>query len=138
MRRGTIWSGRMRRILAVAITTWIISGISPFAQSGLPNPYRPVRGLADGGGPSIPGGDWAKFPGGREMGPPASVYVDIDGESIWAFIRCDETDPVPVANGGRFGLDCLRPDGKIKDMDTIFKFDAHGDVVKSFGRGMFI
>ena len=50
---------------------------SCFAQT--PNPYRPVKGLADGGGPSIPGGEWAKLPGGREMGPPASVQVDVDG-----------------------------------------------------------
>ena len=76
-----------------------------FAQGPTDNPYRPVRGLADGGGPSVPGGEWARLPGGREMGPPASVHIDIDGESIWAFIRCDETSPVPVARGGRFGID---------------------------------
>ena len=45
----------------------------------------------------LPGGDWARLPGGREMGPPASMHVDIDGESIWAFIRCDETNPVTLA-----------------------------------------
>ena len=77
------------------------------AQGPTDNPYRPVRGLADGGGPSVPGGEWARLPGGREMGPPASVHVDIDGESIWAFIRCDETSPLPVARGGRFGIDCM-------------------------------
>jgi sugar lactone lactonase YvrE len=72
------------------------------------------------------------------MGPPASVHVDVDGESIWAAIRCDETSPVPVAAGGRFGLDCLGSDNKIKNLDTVFKFDPKGNVVKSFGRGMFI
>jgi hypothetical protein len=72
------------------------------------------------------------------MGPPASVHVDIDGESIWAFIRCDETSPVPVARGGRFGVDCMLPDGKLKPHDTIYKFDSRGNVVKSFGAGMFI
>jgi DNA-binding beta-propeller fold protein YncE len=107
-------------------------------QSGLPNPYRPVKGLADGGGLMIPGGDWARLPGGREMGPPASMHVDIDGESIWAFIRCDETNPVTIANGGRFGIDCLDASGRIKNIDTIYKFDKNGDVVKSFGAGMFI
>ena len=109
-----------------------------FAQAPAANPYRPVRGLADGGGPSIPGGEWARLPGGREMGPPASVHVDVDGESIWAFIRCDETSPVPAGRGGRFGLDCMYPDGKLKPHDTIYKFDAKGNVVKSFGAGMFI
>ena len=86
----------------------------------------------------VPGGDWARLPGGREMGPPASMHVDIDGESIWAFIRCDETNPVTVANGGRFGIDCLDKNGRIKNIDTIYKFDAKGNVVKSFGAGMFI
>jgi len=72
------------------------------------------------------------------MGPPASVHVDIDGESIWAFIRCDETSPVPAARGGRFGLDCMFPDGKLKPHDTIYKFDPRGNVVRSFGAQMFI
>ena len=109
-----------------------------FAQAPASNPYRPVRGLADGGGPSVPGGEWARLPGGREMGPPASVHVDVDGESIWAFIRCDETSPVPAALGGRFGLDCMNPDGTLKPHDTIYKFDPKGNVVKSFGAQMFI
>lgn len=122
----------------LAIVALLVAGVEPSAQSVLPNPYRPVKGLADGGGPSVPGGDWARLPGGREMGPPASVHVDVDGESIWAFIRCDETSPVTVAAGGRFGIDCLGPDNKIKSIDTIFKFDSKGNVVKSFGRGMFI
>jgi sugar lactone lactonase YvrE len=122
----------------VAILALLATAVEPLAQSGLPNPYRPVRGLADGGGPSIPGGEWARLPGGREMGPPASVHVDVDGESIWALIRCDETSPVPVAAGGRFGIDCLGRDNKIKNIDTVFKFDPKGNVVKSFGSGMFI
>ena len=45
---------------------------------------------------------------------------------------------MPLASGGRFGIDCLGPDNKIKNIDTIFKFDAKGKVAKSFGRGMFI
>ena len=106
--------GLMALVAGVAI---LATSVVPFAQGGLPNPYRPVKGLADGGGPFVPGGDWARLPGGREMGPPASVHVDVDGESIWALIRCDETSPVPVAQGGRFGLDCLGPDNKIKNID---------------------
>ena len=58
----------------------LLAADAGFAQAPSSNPYRPVRGLADGGGPSIPGGEWARLPGGREMGPPASVHVDIDGE----------------------------------------------------------
>ena len=125
-------------LAVLSVIGLFVAGVRPLAQSGLPNPYRPVKGLADGGGLMVPGGDWARLPGGREMGPPASMHVDIDGESIWAFIRCDETNPVTVANGGRFGMDCLDTNGRMKNIDTIYKFDAKGNVVKSFGAGMFI
>src|SRR5947199_6752096 len=131
-------AGRLAVMSVLTLVALLLAGVEPFAQGGLPNPYRPVKGLADGGGPFVPGGEWARLPGGREMGPPASVHVDVDGESIWALIRCDETSPVPVAQGGRFGLDCLGPDNKIKNIDTVYKFDAKGNVVKSFGAGMFI
>src|SRR3989475_12354836 len=94
---------RIGWITSCAIVAFLAACIVPLAQGPADNPYRPVRGLADGGGPSVPGGEWARLPGGREMGPPASVHIDADGESIWAFIRCDETSPVPVARGGRFG-----------------------------------
>ena len=129
---------RVCRMALCGIAALLATDTMCFAQGPTDNPYRPVRGLADGGGPSIPGGEWARLPGGREMGPPASVHVDIDGESIWAFIRCDETSPVPVARGGRFGIDCMNADGTLKPHDTIYKFDPKGNVVKSFGAGMFI
>src|SRR5215203_5680440 len=129
---------RARSLGAMIVVALLIAVAIPFAQSALPNPYRPVKGLADGGGLMVPGGDWARLPGGRGMGPPASVHVDIDGESIWAFIRCDETSPLPVGRGGRFGIDCMLPDGKLKPHDTIYKFDPKGNVVKSFGAQMFI
>src|SRR5436305_2243134 len=108
-------AGRVGVMAAVAVAL-LATGLDSLAQSGLPNPYRPVRGLADGGGPFVPGGEWAS----RPAGPPASMYVDVDGESIWAVIRCDETSPVPLASGGRFGADCLGPDNQIKNVDTIF------------------
>src|ERR1700732_2351694 len=123
------------------IVALLATDVSCFAQAPADNPYRPVRGLADGGGPSIPGGEWARLPGGREMGPPAAVHVDVDGESIWALIRCDETSPVPAgANGagGRFGLDCMYPDGHLKPLDTIYRFNRDGKAKRSFGGGMFI
>ena len=104
---------RISMVAASVIAALFAASVDTLAQGGLPNPYRPVQGLADGGGPYVPGGGWAKLPGGRQMGPPASVDIDIDGESLWAIIRCDETSPVPLAQGGRFGIDCLTPEGKI-------------------------
>ena len=65
--------GRDGMKLLVGAACTIVAAAQLAAQSGLPNPYRPVQGLADGGGPSVPGGPWARLPNGREMGPPASV-----------------------------------------------------------------
>jgi hypothetical protein len=127
------------------VASLVAGAVVLIAQGPTDNPYRPVKGLANGGGPSIPGGEWAKLPSPsptsvKEMGPPAAVAVDSDGESIWAFIRCDETSPVPAGgtNGGRFGLDCMFPDGRLKPLDTIYKFEPSGKAVKSFAAGMFI
>src|SRR5689334_22820396 len=102
---------RIAALAAAILGASFLTAPIVFAQSGLPNPYRPVRGLADGGGPFVPGAEWAQ----RPAGPPASVYIDADGESLWAVIRCDETSPLPVANGGRFGVDCLTADNHIKN-----------------------
>src|SRR5580693_7810898 len=104
-------NARFGRMVPCGIAMLAVSTIAAFAQAPSYNPYRPVKGLADGGGPAVPGPEWAKLPGGREMGPPASMYIDIDGESVWAFIRCDETSPLVFAKGGRFGVDCMYPDG---------------------------
>src|SRR4029453_1778216 len=60
----------LRLTVASAVVFLLAASIASRAQSGLPNPYRPVKGLADGGGSMVPGADWARLPGGREMGPP--------------------------------------------------------------------
>src|SRR5881409_528840 len=138
MRCAMSKASRVGWIALWVVVAFLATDVVPFAQGPTDNPYRPDKGLVDGGGPSVPGGEWARLPGGREMGPPASVHVDADGESVWAFIRCDETSPLPVARGGRFGIDCMLPDGKLKPHDTIYKFDPKGNVVKSFGAQMFI
>jgi len=78
------------------------------------NPYRAVD-------------SWAKLPDGRQMGAVGDVQVDPDGIHIWAVIRCDASEP------GRFGNECLD-----SDLDPILKFDAEGNVVESFGSGLFI
>ncbi len=79
-----------------------------------PNPYRIVE-------------NWAKLPDGRTMGAVGKVTIDPDGEHIWAVIRCDATERK------RFGDECLD-----SDLDPILKFDQEGNVVESFGGGMFI
>ena len=70
---------------------------------------------------------WAKLPGERTMGAVGDLDVDPDGEHIWAVVRCDATAP------NRFGNECVD-----SDLDSVLKFNSNGDVVESFGGGMFI
>ncbi|WP_345278006.1 peptidyl-alpha-hydroxyglycine alpha-amidating lyase family protein [Litoribaculum gwangyangense] len=91
----------------------LFSGLVGFCQS-YPNPYQLVE-------------NWAKLPEGRTMGAVGKVTIDPDGEHIWAVIRCDAIEP------DRFGDECLD-----SDLDPILKFDQNGNVVQSFGAGMFI
>ena len=52
-----------RALALCGIIVVLASGAVSYAQGPALNPYRPVRGLADGGGPSVPGGEWARLPG---------------------------------------------------------------------------
>lgn len=70
---------------------------------------------------------WVKLPNGRQMGAVGDVAIDPDGQHVWAVVRCDASAP------GRFGNECLD-----SDLDPILKFDPEGNVVESFGGGMFI
>lgn len=101
----------MKQLVLVAIA--IFCALSLSAQP-YPNPYILVE-------------DWAKLPDGRKMGAVGKVVIDPDGEHIWAIIRCDATEPE------RFGNECLG-----SDLDPIIKFNQKGNVVESFGGGMFI
>ena len=62
---------------------------------------------------------WAKLPDGRKFGQVIKVVPDRDGKSIWAFDRCGATS-------------CSN-----SNLNPILKFDPSGNVVASFGAGMF-
>ena len=61
---------------------------------------------------------WAKLGEGRTWGSTSAVDIDKDGKSIWVSERCG-------ANS------CAT-----SNLPSIFKFDAAGNLVKSFGEGM--
>jgi len=98
--------------IALFATTTLLS-LTATAQP-YPNPYMTVE-------------NWSTLPAGRTMGAVGDTDVDVDGVHIWAIIRCDATAP------DRFGDECVD-----SDLDSILKFDADGNVVESFGGGMFI
>ena len=112
-------------VLGVALAIAVLHG-EAWAQMG-PSPYRPVGGLQAGSGPGLIGEPWAKLPDGREMGSPGGVEVDVDGEHIWAIVRCGN-DGTP--RGSQTYCDN-------SDLDPIIKFDPDGNVVTMFGSRMF-
>ena len=61
---------------------------------------------------------WAKMPQGRTWGSLSAVAIDRDGVSVWVAERC-------AANS------CVG-----SDLDPVIKFDANGNFVRSFGKGM--
>jgi streptogramin lyase len=63
---------------------------------------------------------WAKMPPGRTWGSTSAVEIDRDGKSIWVAERCGANT-------------CAG-----SNLPPILKFDASGNLVKSFGEGMFI
>jgi DNA-binding beta-propeller fold protein YncE len=62
---------------------------------------------------------WLKMPTGRTWGSTAGIDIAPDGKSVWVIDRCG-------SNG------CV---GSM--LDPILKFDANGNLVKSFGGGKF-
>ena len=76
-----------------------------------PNPYTTVE-------------NYFKLPAGRTWGSTSAVDIDPDGKSIWVAERCG-------ANG------CWdRAKGQMSPLPVILKFDANGNLVKSFGTGI--
>lgn len=61
-----------------------------------------------------------KLPAGRTIGSTAGIAIDPDGESVWVFDRCGASSCVGST---------LAP---------IMKFDASGNLVRSFGAGLFV
>jgi len=111
---------RMTSSLVVTVIAAVFAGGRTYAASSdtqptndAPNPYRTIE-------------HWAKLPDGRKMGSNSAVDIDKDGKSVWVAERC----------GANSCLD--RATGQIKNVDPVLKFDTDGNVLKSFGAGMFI
>lgn len=61
---------------------------------------------------------WAKLPQGRTWGSTSAVAIDRDGVSVWVAERCGQNSCVG------------------SDLDPVLKFDANGNLVSSFGKGL--
>ena len=105
-------TNQMRSYIALLALVPFLVPTESAAQNST-NPYAIVEG-------------WAKLPNGRVMGAVGKAKVDPDGRHIWAIVRCD-------AGPELFGYECVE-----SDLDPVLKFDPDGNVVESFGSGMFI
>ncbi len=79
----------------------------------------PVALAAQADGAYRPVEGWARLPDGRAWGAVTGVFPDPDGEHLWVLDRC----------GANSCLD--------SDLDPVFRFDLEGNLVTSFGAGLF-
>jgi DNA-binding beta-propeller fold protein YncE len=82
---------------------------TPGAVVDLPNPFPTMIR------------PFGTLPPGREFGQVSAIDVDIDGRHLWVADRCGAGS-------------C----SAAQDLDVVYKFDQDGNVVTSFGAGMFI
>jgi len=116
---------RSGRAFALAAAAIIISvGTEAFAQAGAPtnsgpNPYRSIE-------------NWGKLPDGRTWGSTSGIDIDPDGTSVWVAERCGAFAPPSLMKPGTpFACDG-------SNLPPILKFDAAGNLVKSFGAGLLL
>ena len=86
----------------------------------LPNPYQTTA-------------PWGKLPEGRTWGALNAVAIDNDGESVWVADRCGANPDTPPG-ASAFQYDSCAG----STLAPVLKFDSTGNLMKSFGAGMFI
>jgi hypothetical protein len=86
----------------------------------LPSPYKTFA-------------PWGKLPDGRRWGALNAVAIDRDGESVWVADRCGANPNTPP------GVSPFQYDSCAGSaLPPVLKFDSSGNLLKSFGSGMFI
>jgi DNA-binding beta-propeller fold protein YncE len=107
------------------LALFILSAGAVWSQTVVPTNSLPdpCRGMPFG-----------KLPDGRQWGSTAGIGVDPDGKSIWVFERCgtDTGLGFPARKTGEPFV-C---DGS--NLAPLLKFDGQGNLVKSFGAGLFV
>ena len=86
----------------------------------LPNPYQTTA-------------PWGKLPDGRRWGALNGIAIDRDGRSLWVADRCGANPNTPP------GVSPFQYDSCAgSKLPPVLKFDAEGNLQKSFGAGLFI
>jgi len=96
------------------------SNLDATPTNDLPNPYRTVA-------------PWGKLPTGFKWGALNGVWVDNDGKSLWVVDRCGANPEAPDG-ASAFQFDTCAGSG----WAPIHRLDENGNILKSFGAGLFI
>jgi hypothetical protein len=119
-------TGRVRLRMLTTVAAITLFGAGAYTQgdvqptNDLPNPYQSIA-------------PWGKLPQGRTWGALNAVGIDRDGESVWVAYRCGANPEIPPG-ASAFAYDSCAG----STLPPVLKFDASGNVVKSFGAGLFI
>lgn len=106
---------------AAASCTGIVSNLDATPTNDLPNPYRSVS-------------PWGKLPPDHaRWGALNGVAVDNDGRSVWVVDRCGANPDVPPGESA-FPYDTCAG----STWAPVHKLDVGGNILKSFGAGMFV
>src|ERR1044072_6454152 len=100
-------------VAALGLAAAVSAQTTVAPTNSAPNPYQTIE-------------NWAKLPEGRTWGSTSAVDIDKDGKSIWVAERCGQNSRLDRATG------------KMSDVPVVFKFDANGKILKSFGGGLLI
>jgi sugar lactone lactonase YvrE len=103
---------------ALAVSLALLSAPPAFAQQAAAPAAAKVAPTNDLPNPYRTVEGWAKMPPGRTWGSTSAVAIDKDGKSVWVGERCGANTCVG------------------SDLDPILLFDEHGNLVRSFGKGM--
>src|SRR5262245_29058929 len=109
-------ASRIRRIGALSVlAAFAVAGAYAAQVTGSAD-MEPVNKLPN---PYKSVFNWAKLPNGRQWGSTAGVDIAPDGKTVWAVDRCGSNTCVG------------------SNLDPILKFDTNGNLLLSFGKGLF-
>jgi DNA-binding beta-propeller fold protein YncE len=116
--RKTIVAVASAGLLCACATAWVWDG-KPTNE--LPNPYRTIA-------------PWGQLPEShRDWGALNGVAVDRDGRSLWVVDRCGRNPDAPPGENPFLFDTCAG-----SRWAPVHKLDADGNIVKSFGAGLFV
>jgi len=106
--------------IAACTAAKLASNLDATPTNDLPNPYTSVA-------------PWGKLPAGHAWGALNAVWVDNDGRSLWVADRCGANPDVPPGESPFLYDSCAG-----STWAPVHKLDAEGNLVKSFGAGLFV